>query len=95
MDDFRITIKEFFNRKWLTSSKVKRSLTLSENIIKLIEEYNRIYGTRMSQSQIVEFLISQRLNEVKHLPDYEGIYLRSNTSKLKTEFRLIKDGSKL
>ena len=94
MDRFRVDIKDFFNNEWLISLKKKRQLTLSENILKLIGEYERICGTRLSQSQIAELLITQRLNEVKYLPDYDGVYLRSDISKLKANFKLIKDRSK-
>lgn len=62
--------------------------------MELIGEYERVYGIKMSQSQIVEMLVQQEFDRVKPLQNYDGIYLKSNISKLKTEYTLIKHGFK-
>jgi len=90
MDNFRIKIQDFFNKKWRNSRKAREQLSLSANLFTLQVEYERVYGVKMSTSQICEMLICGELERAEKLPDYCGVYTNSNIVKLRCKYELVK-----
>ena len=95
MDNFRIKIQDFFNKKWLKSRKRQEKLSLSANMDCLHDEYKRAYNVKMSASQICEMLIIDEIERIKSLPDYCGIYSGSNLVRLKCEYKLVENCANL
>lgn len=90
MDEYRRKIAIFFNEIWLKSEKQKVVLSMSKNMYLLRRTYSRVYNTNLSKSQIVELLISNELNRINMMPNYEGDYSSSNLTFLKDEYKLTK-----
>ena len=90
MDEIKIKIVNFFNDFWIKSIKSKYLLYLTTNVGELRFEYDRVFGVKLSTSQIVELLIKEELEKVKEKPSYSGKYHDINLTKVRSRTNLIK-----
>jgi hypothetical protein len=93
MDDFRRKIVVFFNEKWLKSNKRKTSINVTNGLNSLILEYERVFNIRLSEGQILDFLVTNELKRIESFENYAGQYHRSNTVKLKQKLIEVKYGN--
>lgn len=89
-DNFRIKLKDWFNFRWRGKPKFEYKLNYTSQIDDLIKLYERIYSTKMSRSQIVNFLIHKEIEEKAFEPTYEGDFSKSNIARLKDTYILTK-----
>ena len=99
MDAWRGKITKFFNETWLFKDRNIKSnrkpvlISIAPSTQKLLDEYLRVYGIILSKSQIHEFLVLNEIEKIKDMPNYYGIYLNSNLTRLKVHFSEVKNES--